>query len=269
MAATTAAAGADQIDPDDPYRYGWRYVRRVDERGKETWEQVPLTLDDVLHPEEDDFIVQSESHNRRCRYLAEVFNLALAPDPTTVVVQDMRIDWSIPGVRAHGPDLAVFLGVRERKDWRTFYVREEEARPALVVEVTSLSTVDHDRTTKLRHYARIGIPLYVLVDGLVAGQEGVPQLTGYQLAAGRYRTMSPDARGRLWLTPVRLWLGVEDGEIVCYDEADRPLGDYTALATELAAERAALATERAARLMAEARVRELEEELRRLRGGDT
>jgi Uma2 family endonuclease len=162
--AATRAVGAEQIDSDDPFRYGWRYVRQVDEQGQETYEQVPLTLEDVLHPEEDDFIVQSESHIRRCRYLAEVLILALASDPTAVVVQDMRIDWGVPGVRAHGPDLAVLLGVRERKDWRTFHVREEQARPAMVIEVTSLSTVRHDPVTKLRHYARVGIPLYVLAD---------------------------------------------------------------------------------------------------------
>ena len=34
----------------DPYRYGWRYVCRPGANGRKVWEQVPLTLEDVLHP---------------------------------------------------------------------------------------------------------------------------------------------------------------------------------------------------------------------------
>ncbi len=35
----------------DPFRYGWRYVR-VPER--ETAEEVPLTLEDLIHPRLED-----------------------------------------------------------------------------------------------------------------------------------------------------------------------------------------------------------------------
>jgi hypothetical protein len=41
----------------DPYFHGWRMVPRWDEAGRQSWEQVPLTEWDVLHPEEEDFIV--------------------------------------------------------------------------------------------------------------------------------------------------------------------------------------------------------------------
>jgi Uma2 family endonuclease len=237
----------------DPYRYGWRYVRRMDEHGAEQWEQVPLTLLDVLHPQEDDFIVQSDAHQRRCRYLADVLDAHLAADPTAVVLHDVRVDWGVPGIRAHGPDIAVFFGVRQRKDWGTFSLAEEGVESAMVIEVTSPTTVVLDRATKVEQYERVGVPLYVLVDTIAGGQEAPPRLVGYRLAGGRYQTLAPDEHGRLWLAPVRLWLGTEDGEIVLYDEAGRPLGDYQALATELAAERQARAAAEQARAAAEDR----------------
>jgi hypothetical protein len=43
--------------PEDPFPYGWRYVT-IQRNGEEELLQVPLTLDDVLHPEEEDFVIQ-------------------------------------------------------------------------------------------------------------------------------------------------------------------------------------------------------------------
>ncbi len=51
---------------------------------------------------------------------------------------------------------------------------------------------------------------------------------------------------------MRCRLGIEENEIACFDEAGQPQGDYRALAAALAA--------------AEVRLRELEAEVRRLRG---
>ena len=47
---------------ENPFRYGWRYVRKMRADGKETWEQVPLTLEDVLHPREEDCIPEHPAH---------------------------------------------------------------------------------------------------------------------------------------------------------------------------------------------------------------
>ena len=95
--------------------------------------------------------------------------------------------------------------------------------------------------------------------------------------------MAPDA-GCAWppLAGSRrgCWLGVENDESSAYDEEDRALGDYRAVATALATteERATAAEERAttaadrlaaeaeARAALEARLREVEEELRKFRG---
>ena len=141
---TPAAPGG----PTDPYRYGWRYVRRTGAGGRRVWEQVPLTLQDVLHPQVGDFVIQSYAHARRCHYLADVFEARLAADPSAVVLNEVRIAWDVPGLKPHGPDIAVILGVRERQDWSTFDVAAEGVRPALIVEVVSPGTARLDRTTK-------------------------------------------------------------------------------------------------------------------------
>ena len=282
-------------DPADPFRYGWRYLQREAEDGSLVFEQVPLTLEDVLHPQEGDQVTHSEAHERRSRYLCDVLEAQLAHDPAAVVLQDVRVAWDVPGLKAHGPDIAVILGVRERKNWSTFDVAEEGVRPALIIEVTSPETAVLDRSAKLDEYELAGVPLYVLVDTVPRRRQPALRLLGYQLVADSYQALAPDERGRLWLAPVRLWLGVEGDEIVCYDEDGRPQGDYRALAAAVRAaesaraeaeraraeaERAQAEAERArgeaerraeaeaaARAEAEARLQALEAELRRLRGG--
>ena len=87
----------------------------------------------------------------------------------------------------------------------------------------------------------------------------MPRLLGYRQTPSVYAVVAPDDRGRLWLEPLQVWLGVHEQRIICYDATDAPIGDYADLRT-------ALDTEAAARATAEQRVRELEAELRRLRG---
>jgi Uma2 family endonuclease len=247
-------------EPVEEFPYGWRVVERQTPAG--FWEPVylPLTLEDVLHPEEEDQVTHADSHQRRLLYLYDAFEAQLAGDPTAVVLNDVRIAWDLPDLRPHGPDLMVILGVRERRNWSTFDVKTEGVRPALIVEMISPDTARIDQSDKLRHYDRAGVPLYIFVD-TVAGPDGTEllRLFGFQRVRGRYQGLGPDERGRLWLPPVRLWLAVEEEELVCFDEHEQPILGFAAqVAARRAAEEAAVA--------AEERARALEEELRRLRG---
>jgi Uma2 family endonuclease len=276
MAAPTievlSAPPTDAQQRPDPFRYGWRYVKHIRSDGTEEFEQVPLTLEDVLHPEVGDFIVHNEAHERRNLYLYDVSRARLADDPTAVVLHDVRIAWNVPGLRAHGPDLAIIRGVREHRNWSTFDVAEEGVRPELIIEVTSPETAAVDRSNKLEEYALAGVPFYVIVDTVVHEGRRRLLLVGYQLTPDGYRVLPPNERGWLWLAPIRAWLGIADDEIVCYDETGQPLGDYRELAAALATaeQRAALAARQAREAeqraeAAEARVRELEALVARLR----
>jgi Uma2 family endonuclease len=278
----------------DPFRYGWRYLRHEYPDGNVEMEQVPLTLEDVLYPEVGDFVVHSKAHEDRCTYLTNVLSAQLVNDPASVVLHDVRIAWDIPGLRPNGPDIAVIRGVRETKNWATFDVAEERVRPALIIEVTSPETRSIDVSTKLEIYAQVGVPQYVIVDTRRGQHAETLHLLGYRLFRGGYEVQPPDERGWLWLDTVRLWLGLHDNEVYCYDETGHQLGDYTAIVAafaeaevrattaEIRAQTEAQAraeaevravTEAQARLEAEARARvaegrlqALESELRRLRG---
>jgi Uma2 family endonuclease len=115
--------------------------------------------------------VHSEVHERRNLYLYDVFGARLADDPTAVVLHDVRVAWDVPGLKAHGPDLAVIFGIRERenKNWSTFNVAAEGVRPTLIVEVTSPETAALDRSAKLEEYNLARVPLYVIIDALTYG----------------------------------------------------------------------------------------------------
>jgi colicin import membrane protein len=280
----------------DPFRYGWRYVRVARSDGSESFEQIPLTLEDVLFPETGDFIVQTDPHDNDLNYLKDVFKSRLAGDPQAAVVSDCRVDWNLPGVRPLAPDIGVFLEVKEYRGWATLDVAAEGVRPVLVVEVTSPDTRKNDVEAKFEYYHRAGVPLYVIADASQDdGQERHLNLIGYRHTRTGYREMAPDARGWLWLEPVRLWLGVTRDQtgkydrVVCYDpETGAEVGDYTAVSQALALEQEArfraearaeaeaesriqaearAHTEAEARAAAEARIRELEAAMRRLAGG--
>ncbi len=226
----------------DPYAIGWREVTRTLPDGTTILEQIPLTLEDALHPQEDDQIVQNSAHNRDWRYLQDVFERRLADDPHALVLGDCKVLWE-DGVH-HSPDLAVYLGVREVRDFYSqFDVAAEGVRPRLIVEVVSPSTRPNDLGTKVEHYHHYRVPLYVIVDRET--DEGPPRLIGYQRTPRRYLSLPLDDDGRLWLEPVGLYLGIRDDRVVAYDgETGAELGDYTAVSAALAAEQARAESEK-------------------------
>jgi len=243
----------------DRFPYGWRYVERVAPDGTVTFEQIPLTLEDVAHPQEGDQVTHSDLHQRICAYLYNVLRGLLASIPGAVVLHDVRIAWDAPDLKAHGPDLAVIFGVGEYKNWSTFDVAVEGVRPTLIIEVTSPETRAIDLMVKLDEYDLAGVEFYVIVDVVQRRGQVAPRLLGYRRTPTVYGVLSPDAQGRLWIEPLQIWLGVQEQAVMCYDASGKPIGDYPDL-------RAALNAEIAARIAAEQRIAALEAELRRLRG---
>jgi Uma2 family endonuclease len=267
--STVSRSRAPEPRPDesDPFRYGWRYVRVRGPDGTESFDQIPLTLEDVLFPETGDFIVQTDPHDNDVNYLKDVFKSRLADNPRTAVVSDCRVDWNLTDVRPLGPDIAAFSNLRRHRPWRTLDVAAEGVRPLLVVEVTSPETRVNDVDTKVDYYHRARVPLYVIVDAIVDdGQERRLRLIGYRYTRAGYRLIEPDARGWLWLGPVRVWLGITQerrlgyDRVACYDpETDEELGDYTAVVQALALEKAAR-TAAETRAVEEAKAREQAEQ---------
>jgi putative restriction endonuclease len=212
---------------EDPWYYGWRYVERAGEDGQVEMVQVPLTEEDVLHPQEDDFIVQNDDHTRDCHYLKSILDAHLANRPGVHVFYDHRMDWGVEGIKAHGPDFAIVEGFPEHWDGQrgTFYLTEFGAHTLLVIEVTSPTTRRGDLNAKVTEYYRAGIPYYAVVDRQFQGGEQ-PRLFAYRAGEQGYDLVEPDADGWLPLEPIGLWLRFEDGRLACRDAAGRRVRDY-------------------------------------------
>jgi Uma2 family endonuclease len=261
---TTARPSTSIAPAGDPFRYGWRFVPRPTPEDPQHLEQVPLTLDDVLHPDVGDFIVHSDRHETDRMYLMAVLRARLEASGAAIVLSDVRIAWDVPDLRPHGPDVMVIPGIAERQDWSTFDVAVEGARPALIIEITSPETRVNDLKRKVAHDARAGVAQYVIVDRIGRGGARRVRLLDYRLAGGVYRRRAPDAAGRVHLAIANLWLGVAGDHVVCYDERGAAFGDYAtvvrqAAAAEERAQREAMArTEAEERAQREAAAREAE-----------
>jgi Uma2 family endonuclease len=251
----------------DRWRYGWRYVRRVSANGAVRLIQVPTTLEDFLHPEEEDFRVQTQAHDDDCLYLKCVINVRLPADGA--VLSDCRVDWGVPGMRAHGPDIAAFRGVRRNKDWATFYVAREKAKPLFNIEVTSPDTRLKDVETKVEHYYLAGVPYYYIVDAVHEEEfTRVLELIAYRRGKTAYVRMKPDKQGRFLIKTVGLLLGTEGGRACCFDaKTGERIGDYAAIARERQEAQQEARAAQQAKAAADEQIRLLQEEIRRLRGG--
>ena len=150
------------------------------------------------------------------------------------------------------PDVFLARGVGKRTDnrRRTYKLWEEDGRmPSLVIELTSESTRAEDRE-KQKLYERLGVEEYFLFDPF--GEYARPRLQGFRLDGGRYQPLPQRVDGSLESRITGLILKPEGPRLRLVDkETGEPLLS------------AAEADE--ARLAAEARIRSLEEELKRLR----
>jgi colicin import membrane protein len=255
--------------PPDPFRFGWRYVPQVDGDGRKRWVQVPLTLDDVLHPQEGDRIPENSQQELDRSYLSMLLRGRVADKPDMLVLSDCLIDWGVAGLRNHSPDVSVFEGVRDRnRSWGTFAVAKEGARPLLTIEIVSpdahdKQARDNDVVTKVREYYRAGVPLYLIVDQ--ERVDGPRRLIGYRRGARRYARLRADGQGRVLLAPLRLLVGLRDKRVVCWDaDSGEELGDWLAMDQARRRAEASRDAEAQARRDAEAALAEAQALLREL-----
>jgi Uma2 family endonuclease len=226
---STALKPAPEDRPElDAFRYGWRYAWKAGPNGQQKRVRVPLTQADVLHPQEDDFIVQNPAHEEDCHYLKTVLTAHLAGRAGVAIFRDLRIDWGVAGHQPLGPDLAVLANVPEDlpRQLGTLQVRETGARPLLVLEVTSPTTRDLDLDEKVVEYDLAGVPFYAIVDRRVRNEREELRLLAYRATTQGYVRVKLDVQGWLALETIQLWLRIEDHHLVCRDEHGQRLLNY-------------------------------------------
>jgi len=209
----------------DPFRFGYRLERRADESGKEVTEQVPMRYEALLHPDEVDFPWQDWYHSKDCGYLMDALDVTLQDEDGALGLCRRRVDWGVAGIRPHKPDVALFRGVTGKSNWKmeTFEAARWGARPALVIEVTSPDTRSIDFDDKVVEYHRVGIPFYFIVDARPELETRQVKVIGYRSTPDGYVRMLPDAAGRVWMEPVKLWLAPEGDKVRCFDEQNKPV----------------------------------------------
>ncbi len=244
----------------DPFRFGWREVPHQLPNGRMDYDRVPLTLEDVLHPQLGDVMPQAKPHDLDSIYLANVADQRLTNDPRALVGHDLQIIWEPAlGLKPHSPDISIILGVRDAKKrtWTSFDVEKEAIRPRAFMEVVSPAYRVNDVVTKVEHYHRARVPWYYIVDR--ERDEGPVRLLGYQYKQRGYVPLSPDPDGWLWVEPLAIWLATRDNRVVCYDgDTEEEIGDYIGVVAKLEAETQA-------RQIAERRADELAREVQELK----
>src|SRR5262249_42071 len=181
------------------FEYGWRWVRRQGRNGRTEWVRIPLTLEDVLHPQEGDVLLPSDPHADDCTYSRDVLKDRYAGDDSVAVLTDCPIYWDIPGLEQHRPDVAVIFGVKRQQDWTSFDVKSEAVRPALIIEVTSPKTRVNDVEAKVKEYARARVPHYVIADADEEHDRRRLTLRAYRLKRRAYELGKAGERGRAGL----------------------------------------------------------------------
>ena len=184
--------------------------------------------------------------------------------PETTIVTGERYITIIPVQEMGGqmlglryPDLLVAFDVDPDafNSSNAYVIREQGKPPDFVLEIASPSSRRRDLVAKRAAYAWLEIPEYWRFDELA--EHPHRKLAGDRLSGGEYRPLPteqlPDGVVQGYSPALDLHLRWEQGRLVWHDPATgRPI--------------ASLAEEREARIQAEARARELEAKLRRLRG---
>ena len=221
--STSKNGKSRRAEQPDPFRFGWRYVPQIGPDGVKRWVQVPLTAADLLHPRKGDHFVENSQQERDRTYLTNVLRWRLSGNPQALVLSDCQINWGVRGLGNPSPDVSVFDGVNDPygRNWGSFVVAAEGARPVLAIEIVSpdahdRGARDNDVVIKVREYYRARVPLYILVDQERVG--GPRRIVGYRRGSRKYVLMPLDAQGCLLLEPMRLRMGLRDERVVCWDE---------------------------------------------------
>ena len=212
----------DAQDPPaalDPVRIGYRSVPTVGPDGRERTETVPLTEEDFLHPQEEDRQMLNALHTETVHYLRHAIGFANEGRSGFRVFCDHRIDWQVPGILPHGPDVVAFDNFYAEWDRLrgTLPVRDVGAEVLVVIEVTSEATRATDFEPKFLEFYEAGIPYYVILDA--AGPEGIEKVLGYGRGDDGFEPLPRDDRLGVYVPNINIWLRWTGDDFVAATES--------------------------------------------------
>jgi Uma2 family endonuclease len=212
-----------------------------------------LPFEEVEYPESDGQpVAETDVHRDAMFDLIERLRLRYRDRDDVYVSGDNFVYFEEGNRRAVvSPDVYVVFGV-PRGLRRVYKVWEEGQPPTVVFELTSRSTRREDEGSKKAKCARIGVREYWLFDPEFDYLK--PALQGYQLRAGRYEPIEPEADGGLRSEVLGVTLRLDGPRLVLRDSET---GEPVLTATEV---------EHMARMAAESELARLRAELERLDG---
>ena len=219
---------------------GWRLIEQIQPDGSVDYEKIPLTEAEFLHPQEGYRLPNSTFHDDVIRTAADILSRRYASDPTIGVFADLIVEWDIPNLKDHCPDVFVAFNLQHKDQNRgRFIVANEGTRPSLIIEVVSPRYRKADRTTKVAHYARAKVQEYVICDRRRYRGNLLEEVLGYRLVGNTYQPITPDAAGRIRCDTVGVWISLCEGALIMEDVAT---GQHLPTSLELEASKRELET---------------------------
>jgi Uma2 family endonuclease len=230
LALTPEPEVAYLADDDEPESSVLRVVELPD--GSIEQQQLPLTLELLLHPREGDKVTQNDFHSLFLRALGDRLERRLERQPGVAVFSDLIFQWDRLGLPDAAPDIAVVAGLEGTREEITNKVQGKfdvvafgRRRPHLVIEVVS---PQHGRLRKkdleinVEDYARAGVEEYLIFNQVRRRLPQSLELLGYRLGGGpKYTPIVPDRQGRILsqTTGLLFWSDPERRRIEIYDAA--------------------------------------------------
>ncbi len=194
-------------------------------------QELPLTMERLLHPLEGDKVTQSDFHLSLLVSVLDRLRRWLETTPGVGVFSDLRFDWDRRGLKPSGPDVAVVRGLPAPRQeiseqiGGTFDTAVWGVRPHLVIEIVSpehgrLRNKDLEKNVDI--YARAGVEEYLIFNPIRIGSREPLELLGYHLGGGqRYMEIPSDPQGRLLsqTTGLHFWSDPDARRIEVFDQA--------------------------------------------------
>ncbi len=196
---------------------GWRFEEFAQPDGSTSYQQVPLTAAEFLHPQEGYHLPNSTFHDDTAGDAKDILTRRYASNPDIGVFHDLLIEWDIP-LGDHCPDTFVAFGIRNKHENRSkFIVANEGVLPIFILEVVSPRYRKTDRETKVVEYATARVQEYVIIDRRTIRQQILDEVLGYRLVEGFYQPITPDDNGRILCDTLGVWISLVDGRLVVED----------------------------------------------------
>ncbi len=168
----------------------------------------PYPPTDLL--EEDGVPLETDWHRVEMNLLIEVVTYRLLGQLDFFVGGNMFLYFNEEQARNRdfrGPDFFFVKGAKLNPPRPYWAIWKEGGRyPNLIIELSSPSTADEDRTIKKDIYEQIfRTPDYFIYDPFTK------KLQGWRLEGQKYLPLKPNDKGWLWCEELQLWLGTWEG----------------------------------------------------------